>query len=198
MKYMKSSCLATESKAAKARLPNGLSHSGKGFPSGLRLRQMLETPWLRQSDGRRWSPIRNKSFRRLGRGAPGREVGHASPALWKSSDRAMFSLSVSSSSNFLRSHQRASAIMVSTSPTPLPSHPLTTHLPGAQLRKSAINALPFPRPTSRLPRHNRRRANSSPKSHHGSEHHPRMREMARSSPQRNISESQQDTGVKFK
>ena len=138
MKYMKSSCLAKESRAAKARLPNGLSHSGKGFPSGLRLRQMLETPWLRQSDGRRWSPIRNKSFRRLGRGAPGREVGHASSALWKSSDRAYtkshtasttFSLSVSSSTNFLRSHQRASAIMVSTSPTPLPSHPLTTPPP---------------------------------------------------------------------
>lgn len=68
---------------------------------------------------------------------------------------------------------------------------LTTS-PGAQLRKSAINALPLPRIPSRRPRHPRRRPNPSPQNDNRSNIDPVLRKMARPSPERDISQSIQD------
>lgn len=63
---------------------------------------------------------------------------------------------------------------------------------GPQLRKSAFDALPLPRRASGRSWHNRHLTDAAPQTNNLDNIHPRVRKMARPSPQRNLPQSNKD------
>ena len=94
--------------------------------------------------------------------------------------------------------QQTSIKMVPPFPIPfLNKTPLTYPVPGAQLRKSPIHALPLPRSPSRRPRDNRRRPLAPPARHHRARQHPVLRKVARPGPQGNLAQGVSHPGPCF-